>query len=148
MMLWVMRRGPFWFERYWLRYHHHWAAVLVVDDVTIYLKPWEHTHMAVTLSVGHKLNLAIAFLDQHGNPLLTPPTPDAKPTWTDTTPATETLAVDASGLTATGTPIAAGTDTISLSLLVGGKPFTATLDVTVTPEAQVLTSIDIVPTVV
>jgi hypothetical protein len=107
----------------------------------------EHTHMATTISVGHTLGLSIQYLDQHGNPMLTAPTPDAAPVWTDTTPATETLTVVASGLTATGTPIAAGTDTVTVNLAVGGKTFTATVDVTVTPEPQVLSGVVIVTTV-
>ena len=103
--------------------------------------------MAVTLAVGHTLNMALAFLDQNGNPMLTTPTPDATPAWTDTTAATETLAPAASGLTCVGTPIAPGTDTVTLTLAVAGVSFSANLDVTVTAAPQVLTRVAIVPTV-
>lgn len=103
--------------------------------------------MSVTLAVGHTLGLALAFLDQNGNPMLVAPVPDAAPTWTDTTPATETLAVDASGLTATGTPLVPGTDTINVSVTVGGTVFSASLDVNVTEAPQVLTSVVIDSTV-
>jgi hypothetical protein len=103
--------------------------------------------MAVTLAVGHTLNMALVFLDQNGNPMLTPVVPDAAPSWTDTTSATETLTVSGSGLTAVGTPVAPGTDTVSVALAVGGVSFTATLDVTVTSAPQVLTSVSIAPTV-
>lgn len=99
--------------------------------------------MAVTLTIGHTLNMSISFLDQHGNPMLTPPTLDNVPSWTDTTSSTETLSISASGLTCTGTPIAVGTDTVNLSLSSQGKTFTATVDVTVTAEPQVLTGIAI-----
>lgn len=104
--------------------------------------------MATTLAVGHKLELAIMFLDQNGNPMLVPPVPDATPTWTNTTPATEVLTPAASGLTAEGIPTAPGSDTVTLSIVVGGVTFNATLDVTVTASPQVLTSVGIAPTVV
>lgn len=97
--------------------------------------------MAVTLSVGHKLNISIVFLDQNGNPMKSDPTLDAVPQWSNTTPATETLAVDASGLTATATSVVAGTDTVNVSLTVAGNVFQTALDVTVEEAPQVLTSI-------
>lgn len=103
--------------------------------------------MAVTLSVGHTLNMSIQFLDQNGNPMLTPPTPDSPPSWSDTTSATETLAPAANGLSCVGTPIAAGSDVVNLSVVVGGQTFSATLDVTVDAAPQVLTSVAIAATV-
>lgn len=103
--------------------------------------------MATTLSVGHTLNMSLVFLDQSGNPMLTTPVPDSAPTWTDTTPATETLAVDASGLTASAAAIAVGTDTVSVAVVVGGTSFAASLDVSVTAAPQVLTSVQIASTV-
>lgn len=103
--------------------------------------------MAVTLEVGQTLNMALVFLDQAGNPMTTTPTPDSPPAWVDSTPATETLTVDGTGLAATGTPLAPGTDTVSVTVVVGGVSFSASLDVTVTAAPQVLTSIAIVPTV-
>lgn len=104
--------------------------------------------MATTLAVGHKLELAITFLDQNGNPMLDAQTPDAAPTWSNTTPATETIVPSASGLTCEGTTVAAGTDTVSLAVVVNGVTFNATLDVTVTAAPQVLTSISIDASVV
>ena len=99
--------------------------------------------MAVTLSLGHTLDMSIEYLDQHGNPMLTTPVPDAAPSWSNTTPATETLAPSGDGLTCVGTPVAVGADTVNLSLMVAGVAFAALLDVTVTAEAQVLTSVAI-----
>ena len=131
----------------WHHYRHKWHLVLTVQGVSVFLTPMEKVHMAVTLAIGHTLGLALTFLDQNGNPMLTTPVPDATPVWSDTTPATETLVADASGLTATGTPVAVGQDTINVSLAVGGVTFTAALDVTVTAAAQVLTSVAIAPTV-
>ena len=100
------------------------------------------------VTLGHKINLSIAYLDQNGNPMLTAPTPDAPPSWSNTTPATETLAVDPTGNTATATTVAVGTDVIDLSVTVGGQTFTATLGVNVSPVPQVLTSVAIVADVV
>jgi len=100
-----------------------------------------------TVTVGHTIALAIAYLDQNGNPMLTTPTPDAAPQWSNTTPATETLVAAADGNSAVATAVAAGNDVINLALAVGGKQFTATLAVTVAAVPQVLTSIAIVPTV-
>ena len=36
-----------------------------------------------TVNVGHTDTLGIEYLDQNGNPMLTPVTPDSPPTWTD-----------------------------------------------------------------
>jgi hypothetical protein len=103
--------------------------------------------MAVVLTVGHKLNMSIAFADQNGNPMLTKPTPDSAPAWSNSTPSTETIAAAADGLSCVGTPVAPGNDTVSLSVVIGGQTFSATLGVTVDAAPQVLTSVSIVPTV-
>ena len=103
--------------------------------------------MATTITLGHKLSLALQVLDQNGNPMLATVAFDAVPTWANTTPATETLLASGDGQSATATPVAVGPDTISVSCIIGGKTFTATLSVEVDPAAQVPTSIVIVPTV-
>lgn len=102
----------------------------------------------VTVSVGHKVTASLVFLDQNANPMLIAPTPDSPPTWTDSTPATGTLTAAADGLSATEIANTTGTDTISVSVSVGGTTFSATLGVTVTPAPQVLTSVDLTSTVV
>jgi hypothetical protein len=130
----------------WRYLHRPNIVRLSIDNVSIELIPHMEIKMSVTLSVGHTLQMAIAFLDQAGNPMLTTPTPDTAPTWSNTTSATETL-VD-NGLTCVGTPVAAGSDTVSVNLAVGGVSFSATLRVTVQAATQVLTSIAIIPTVV
>jgi hypothetical protein len=101
----------------------------------------------VTLTVGHTVDFALVFLDQNGNPMLVTPVPDAAPIWSDITPATGTLTPAASGLTASELAIAAGSDTVSVSLMVGGVSFSASIDVTVTSVPQVLTSVAIAATV-
>jgi len=91
--------------------------------------------------------MSLIFLDQSGNPMLVTPTPDAPPTWTDTTPATGTLTPAANGLTATELAIAAGTDTVSVALAVGGVSFSASVEIDVAAAPQILTSIAIATTV-
>jgi hypothetical protein len=99
----------------------------------------------VTVSVGHNVQMSLVFLDQNGNPMLQTPTPDSPPTWSDSTPATGTLT--SSGLTANELAVAAGADTVSVSVSVGGVTFSATQGITVTPASQVLTKVDIAATV-
>ena len=89
--------------------------------------------------------MSIGYFDQHGNPMAPAPTPDAPPQWTQANPAADTLTPAPDGNSATALGLAAGSDTISLSLTVGGATFSATLDLTVSAEPQVLTSIQIVP---
>ena len=95
----------------------------------------------ITATVGHKVNCSIGYLDQNGNPMLTTPTPDAPPGWENTTPSGETLVASPDGNTAETTTLTVGADLISLSLLVGGQAFTATLAVTVEATPQQLTTI-------
>jgi hypothetical protein len=131
------------------RLHRHplpWV-VLTVGGVSLLLTPNQEIIMGTKLSMGHTLALAIAYLDQNGNPLLVAPIPDAPPTWSNTTAATETLAASADGLTCVGTPLAPGNDTVSLGLVVNGVSFAATLGVEVDPAPQVLTAVAIAATV-
>ena len=134
---------------HWLHRHPRMVVLLTIQDVTIRLNPWENLVMDTSLNIGHTVSVAIAYFDQHGNPMLVEPKPDTAPVpaWTNTTPTTETIAVSADGLSCVGTPIAVGTDVISLALSVGGVMYSATLGVTVTAEPQVFTSIGLVPTV-
>jgi hypothetical protein len=123
-------------------------VLLTVRDVTVYLPFRTDIFMSTIITVGHKLGLAIEYLDQNGNPMLVTPTPTDIPVWSNANPAVETLSVAADGLSATGTPVAPGNDTVSLSVTVGGQTFTATLAVEVDAAPQVLTSVEIVPTVI
>jgi hypothetical protein len=124
-----------------IRHGHH------VRRRFFYLFPNEENHMSVALSVGHKVTCTLTFMDQFGNPMLVTPVPDALPAWTDITPATGTLTAAPDGLSATEVAIAAGTDTISVALAVGGVAFKASVDLAVTAAPQVLTTIGILATV-
>lgn len=128
-------------------HHHRHAPWLIVNGVAVKLIPHGVVHMAVTLSVGHTLTETIAFLDQSGNPMLVTPTPDSPPSWSDTNSAVETLSVSPDGLSFSGPAIAAGTDVVNLTVIVGGVSFSAVENVTVTPAPQVLTSVAIVSAV-
>jgi hypothetical protein len=101
----------------------------------------------VIVTQGHTVSFALVFLDQNGNPMLTTPVPDAPPAWTDTTPATGTLTVAPSGLTSSEIANVVGSDTVNVSLAVGGTSFAATVDLTVQAVPQVLTSVEIAATV-
>ena len=103
--------------------------------------------MSTIVNVGHNIALSIGYLDQNENPMLTPVTPDAPPTWSNTATTTETLVVAAGGLTAETTAVSSGTDVISLAVIVAGVTYPASLNVTVDAAPQVLTSVEIIPTV-
>ena len=143
---------------WWPRHHQRLAEVVLIVYVhghrhdiiaaRLHLLPHMRIHMSsVNVTVGHKVDFKIAFLDQHGNPMVAPVTPDGVPVWSDTDSKVGTLTAAADGMTAEEVAIAAGTDTVSVNLAVGGKSFSASIDVVVAPEAQVLTSIAILSTV-
>jgi hypothetical protein len=102
----------------------------------------------VTVAIGHVVNLSIIYLDQLGNPMLVTPTPDSPPVWTDAPVPAGCCTFVATGSTAVDTAVAAGADTVGVTVTVGGVAFTASLGVVVSPAAQVLTSIEIGSTVV
>jgi hypothetical protein len=137
------------FHPLWCRRHHRRVRIVIrAGNFAVELIPEEIVHMATTLHVGQTLPMSIEYLDQNGNPMLSaPPLLDAPPVWANNTPATETLTASADGHTASALAMAAGTDTVRLTLLVGGVQFSATLDVTVAAVVpiQTLTAIAIVP---
>ena len=104
----------------------------------------------VTVAVGHQVQASIVYLDQNGAPMLTTPTPDSPPSWTDVeSPIGDmTLVVAADSMSAVETAVAAGTDVLTLALVVGGVSFSTTRPITVTAAALQLTSVDFVATVV
>ncbi len=128
------------------RHHHHVRAVLIVGNFAVELIPQEILHMATTINVGQTLPLSIRYLDTTGQPMTTPPAPDAAPSWTNTDAAVATLTPAADGLTADALGVAAGSDVVDLTLMVGGVSFSASLDLTVDAvvPVQTLGSIEIV----
>lgn len=119
----------------------------IVNNVAVQLEQGRLIYMATNVTIGHEIDCAISYLDAIGNPMVTAPTPDAPPAWSDTTPGVLTLTAAPDGSTCVAKAVAAGSDTINLSVTVGGKPFTASLAVAVSAAPQVLTSVAIVPTV-
>lgn len=103
--------------------------------------------MGIKVSLGHNVTGKITFLDQHGNPMLTPVVPDAAPVWSNLATDVETVTASADGLSMSAVPAKVGVDTISVKVTVGGAEFAATLDVEVTPEVQVFTSVAIEPAI-
>lgn len=93
---------------------------------------------------GHKVIDTIVYLDQFGNVMLTTPTPDSPPSWTNMAAATiDTMQVSADGTMDTISALSPGQDTISLSVTVGGKTFTATQQLNISAAPQVLTGVSI-----
>ncbi len=101
--------------------------------------------MTLTLNVGHSAEMTITYLDQNGNPMLVTPTPDTAPIWSDnpSAPGVDTFTPATGGLSAELTANAVGTDTVSVSVTVGGQTFAASLAVTINAAPQVLTSVEI-----
>ena len=101
----------------------------------------------VQVTVGHTVTNTIVYLDQNGNPMVTTPTPDSPPVWTDSgstaTPPIDSLSVSTDGSTATVTAQAAGTDELGVTVVVGGKTFTASVEIDISAAPQVLTSVAI-----
>jgi len=98
-----------------------------------------------TVSVGHMVTCTLEYLDQNGNPMLTPVTPDSPPVWTDapSAPGVDTNSVSADGLTDVVSALAVGSDTVGVTVIVGGKTFTDSTLITITAAPQVLTSVQI-----
>lgn len=107
--------------------------------------------MSVAANVGQTVTNTIVYLDQNGQPMATAPTPDSPPLWTDSgstaSPPLDTLTVSPDGSTATVVALAAGTDNLAVSVTVGGKSFSASVEIDISPAPQVLTSIGINSTV-
>jgi hypothetical protein len=122
------------------RHHHHRYYKL---------EPNKEITFMTDVTVGHVVTDTILFLDQNGNPMLVTPAPDAPPVWTNApgTPPVDSMSVSADGLTATITALAAGGDTIGVTVLVGGVSFAATQSLNIAAAPQVLTSVAIAASV-
>jgi hypothetical protein len=136
-------------------HHHHYTFFLRVYAVhgrkkkllqTAELKPGRHIKMATEIvTVGNTLDFSVVILDQNGVPLVTQPNLSGVTfTWTQTTPATDTLT--ANGATATDVAVAVGTDTISVSatgIPGAAGPISGSLPLQVNAAPQVPTSLQI-----
>lgn len=135
------------------RHHHHYHRrvtyiLFTVNKISVRIPIKEYIQMSTQVSIGHEIDMSIDFLDQHGNPMLEVAKPDTAPVWSNINSTVETVAAALDGMSAVAKPVAVGSDTISVDLVVAGVKFNATLDVNVITEVQVLTSIKINPVVV
>ncbi len=145
----------FWFEwPHWMHYrrHHHPRVVLFVDGYGHELNPHRRTWIMTPVTAGHKVTYAIAYFDKIGNPMLTTPAPEGPPSWSEaqSAPGIDTFTVAPDGLSAvvqTNPGDAASTDTVSVSVVVGGLTFQASDVVTISVAPQELGSIALVGTV-
>jgi hypothetical protein len=124
-------------------------VVLWVNGVGVFLHPHKENLIMLNLTVGHTATLGITYLDQNGNPMLTAPVPDSPPSWTNnpSAPSVDTFTPSTDGTSATLVANSAGSDSVGLSVIVGGQTFPASLAVTISAEAQVLTAVAISSTV-
>lgn len=142
---WLFYSPGFLWHRRRHRHHGHVYVVLQVDDcVTILLKPNEEIFLMTDNTIGGKgVDIRVRFLDAGGNEVVA--TADSPPTWTNNA-AFETLTVSADGLSAHATAVAAGADTISVTAVVSGTSFSASVVVDVKAAPVVVASIDLVVT--
>lgn len=113
------------------------------SGAVIILYPNRKAQLMGTVTVGHQVNFTITYLDQNGNPMLTPVTPDAAPSWSDVGANAAGFTQAADGSSAQLVASVAGQDTVSVSVTVGGKKFSASDLITDQPAPQVLTSVAI-----
>ncbi len=97
----------------------------------------------VTVTVGHTVVCTYTILDQNGAPMLVQPPLDAPAMWTDTPdPAgADTNIVSADGTTDIVTAAAAGSDTVGLSVTIGGRTFADSLLITIAAAPQVASGV-------
>jgi hypothetical protein len=96
-----------------------------------------------TVNVGHQATCTYVLLDQNNNPMLNPVALDKPAAWTDSPSGT---GVDSNVVSADGTvdvvnALAAGSDTIGVSVTVGGKTFTDSVLLTISPAPQVASGV-------
>lgn len=125
-----------------IKYRWHWRQRLYR------LNPNRKVVIMTDVVVGHQIVNTIVYLDQNGQPMLTSPSPDAAPVWSNlAAPTVDTMQVSADGTTDTVTAVGAGADSLSVSVTVGGQVFTAVEQINVSTAPQVLSAVAINPVV-
>ena len=132
------------------RHHGHPRVFLVISGYYYELNPYWRLEIMTQLTVGHVDTLTYVIVDANGNPMIPQPALDSPAVWTDAPSAAgvETFAAAADGTSAVVTATAAGSDTVGLTVIVGGKTFTASDLITVSAAPQVASGVQIVDTVV
>lgn len=124
----------------WCRRHRHphphihvWLQIN--HNVAVLLNPHRETFVMSQLHVDQTVTLSLIAVDSAGTQV--PFKPDAPPVWTNSDESVATSAVSPDGLTDTLTPTDAvgGVTTVNVSVLIGGVPFSATVDETVVAGA-------------
>ena len=105
--------------------------------------------MSTSVTVGHQIDYALQYVDDSGNPMLQPVTPDSPPTWANAAdPANcDTFNPAADGSSAVVIAQGAGSDTISVQVTVSGVNYSASDQVTIASAPQVLGGVQLVATV-
>ncbi len=98
------------------------------------------------LIIGQSLTYSVVALGTDGNPLVPQPAFDAPPVFTEDKPEVATLSQDPLSPTAVLTGVAAGDETVSASVAIGGQTFTASDVTTVEAPAPVVAGIRLVAT--
>lgn len=98
--------------------------------VSVLLDPKGTTYLMSNLRLDQLNNLSIEAVDANGNPV---PAAIESATWSNSNDAAATLA--ATDATAVLTPVALGETTVSVTAVVGGQSFSASITVTVVPGA-------------
>jgi hypothetical protein len=131
------------------RHHRKIRVFLVINGYYFELNAHRRTLLMEQLTVGHTDTMTIAYFDTNGQPMLSAVAPDSPPTWVNTpsTPAVDTFTVAADGSSAVLAAIGPGTDSITVSVTVAGKSYTATQSVTISAAPQVLGSVEIINSV-
>lgn len=132
-----------WFRCHRRHRHHRLRQIAIVAFVHHHGK----IHMSTAANVGQNILFAIQQFDTAGVPMPTPDAYDSSPVWSNTNPAAETITAAPDGLTATGSVIGAGDDTVTVTVIVGGVSFTASESVVASAVVPKLGSIGIVATV-
>lgn len=125
------------------RHKQHITYILFfVNGVGVQLNPFLRENLMIKVNVGHSVALSIQYLDQNGNPMITPPTPDPSPPilWMS---AKVAGTITQSGAAATYKATAPGNDSVEVQVQIGGALFAASLAIEVDAVPQVFTSIAI-----
>ena len=102
-----------------------------------------------TVNVGHTVTCTYIITDQNGNPMLVQPPLDSPAVWTDapSPSGADTSAASADGTTNVVTAAAAGSDTVGVTVIVGGSTFTDSVLLTIVAAPQVASGV-VIDTVV
>lgn len=112
----------------------HTSVWLRINTSSSLLAPYVETFIMSNIRLDQTAALSVEALDAFGNPV--PAVFDAPPVWANSNDAAATLAV--TGNTAVLTPAAGSvgqSTTVSVVATIGGAPFSASIDYTVTGAA-------------